>query len=130
VNATAPFDSNDFSTLQEEIKHKWLKIMDFVESNFQRRPDLNAVLFLVGIRELGLIPDKSFTKEQKTRLMSIASCKALSYSGYYTLDGLDPDGWPQWSNAKRLPNLSVIEQENLLRQHLVEYFERESILEF
>jgi hypothetical protein len=130
VNATSPFDSDDFSTLQDEIKHKWFKIMDFVEAHFERRPDLNAVLFLVGIRELGLIPERNFTKEQKTQLMSIASCKVLSYSGYYELEGQDEQGWPQWKNTQKLPNLSVIEQENLLRQHLVEYFEREGILSY
>jgi hypothetical protein len=122
--------TDDISTLQKEIKAKWLQVLDFIEQNFDKKPDLNAVLFLVGIRELGQIPEKPFSKEDKTRLMHIANCKALSYSGYYELQGINREGWPVWENVKPLPNLTLIEQENLLRQHLIEYFEREEIIQF
>ncbi len=122
--------TDDISTLQKEIKAKWMQVLDFIEQNFDKKPDLNAVLFLVGIRELGQIPEKPFSKEDKTRLMHIANCKALSYSGYYELQGINREGWPVWENVKPLPNLTLIEQENLLRQHLIEYFEREEIIQF
>jgi hypothetical protein len=117
-------------TLQQEIKEKWLKILAFVEENFQKKPDLNAILFLIGIRELGVLPDKNFTKEEKVHLMHIANCKVLSYSGYYTQLGFNKKGWPVWENTKPLPNLAYLEQENLLRQHIIEYFESEEILNF
>ena len=70
-------------TLNQEIKHKWLQVVAFIEENFQKKPDLNAILFLIGIRELGELPEKAFTKEEKTRLMHIANCRVLSFSGYY-----------------------------------------------
>ena len=116
--------------LQQEIKYKWLKIIAFIEENFQKKPDLNAILFLIGIRELGILPDKDFTKEEKVHRMHIANCKVLSYSGYYKQVGTNQKGWPVWENQKPLPNLAYLEQENLLRQHIIEYFEQEDIINF
>ncbi len=117
-------------TLNQEIKHKWLQVVAFIEENFQKKPDLNAILFLIGIRELGELPEKAFTKEEKTRLMHIANCRVLSFSGYYEKSGTNKKGWPEWENVKPLPNLNIFEQENVLRQHIIEYFESEDIIQF
>ena len=117
-------------SLQGEIKQKWAKVLDFFEKQFERKPDLNAILFLIGVRELGQLPEKTFTKEEKTRLMHIANCKLLSYSGYYQQVAFNQKGWPIWENVKPLPNLNIFEQENLLRQHIIEYFEQEEIISF
>lgn len=118
------------ANLTQEIKHKWLQVVAFIEENFEKKPDLNAILFLIGIRELGTLPEKAFTKEEKTRLMHIANCRVLSASGYYRKTGVNVKGWPEWENVKSLPNLHLFEQENLLRQHIIEYFESEGIIEF
>ena len=87
----------------------------------QQPRDLNGVLFLIGVQELGK-GHQRFTKEQKQDLMHIAICKVLSYSGYYTLDGLDSDGWPHWRLVKKLPRFDLLEQEKLLKMHVLEYF--------
>lgn len=121
---------NTEATLNQEIKHKWLQVVAFIEDNFQKKPDLNAILFLIGIRELGELPEKTFTKEEKTRLMHIANCRVLSISGYYEKAGTNQKGWPEWENMKPLPNLNIFEQENVLRQHIIEYFESEEIFIF
>lgn len=117
-------------TLNEEIKIKWKQIIDFFELRFEKKPDLNAILFLIGVRELGELPENQFSKEEKTYLMHMANCKLFSYSGYYKLSGKNEKGWPVWENLKPLPSLSLIEQEHLLRQHIVEYFEKEEIITF
>lgn len=119
-----------FTTLTEEIGYEWKQVIQFFETTFQKRPDLNAALFLIGIRELGTLPEKKFSKDEKTHLMHIANCKILSYSGYYIHDGTDENGWPVWKNAKPLPQMSVFEQENLIRQHIIEYFKQEEIITF
>ena len=121
---------NEGLTLNDELRAKWKKVVDFFEDNFQKKPDLNAMLFIIGIRELGELPDKKFSKDEKTYLMHMANCKLFSYSGYYNLGGYDDKGWPVWQNIKPLPALTLFEQENLLRQHIVEYFEREEIIDF
>ncbi|MFM8996105.1 MAG: hypothetical protein ACKOI1_07630 [Bacteroidota bacterium] len=116
--------------LMHEIRDKWLQVVAFVEENFEKKPDLNAILFLIGVRELGELREKPFTKEEKVHLMHIATCKILSYSGYYKHIGFDKNGWPAWENVTPLPNLGYLEQESLMRQHIVEYFETEEIIQF
>ena len=44
---------------------------------------------------------------------------------YYTLDGLDADGWPHWTLQKELPSFDLISQENLLKHYVIEYFRTE-----
>lgn len=116
--------------LLAEINIKWKKVLDFFEARFDRKPDLNAILFLIGVRELGQLPETNFTKEEKTLLMHIANCRVLSYSGYYKQVGINQKGFPVYENALPIPNLSLFEQENLLRQHIIEYFEQEEIINF
>ncbi len=117
-------------TLTQELATKWKKINSFVEENFDKKPDTNALLFLIGMREAGIIPEKKLSKEQKIYLMHIANCKLLSYSGYYELTGVNADGWPVWTNCKKLPPMDIFEQELLLKQHIIEYFEHEEIIDF
>jgi hypothetical protein len=86
--------------------------------------DLNAVLFLIGVNELGQ-GARNFSKEEKQDLMHIGICKALSLSGFYALEGLDKEGWPHWVVVKKLPHFDLLEQEKLLKTHVIEYFEKE-----
>ena len=87
---------------------------------------MNAVLMVIGIRELGTLK-ASFTKEEKVRLMDLAICRIFSSSGYYKLAGVNSKGWPAWEKVQDLPFVDVFEQESLLRQHIVTYFEEEEI---
>lgn len=117
-------------SLNDEIRVRWKQVSDFFEAQFGRKADLNAMLFLIGIREIGELPEKNFSKEEKTYLMHIANCKLFSYSGYYAMTGYDKRGWPVWENLTPLPSLTLLEQESLIRQHIIEYFEREEIIDF
>lgn len=90
----------------------------------KRPKDLNGVLFLIGVQELGKGP-LQFSKEEKQDLMHIAICKVLSYSDYYELEGKDAEGWPHWKPIKKLPRFDLLEQEKLLKMHVLEYFEKE-----
>jgi len=105
-----------------DFERSWQSLLDKLEELIGRRPkDLNAVLFLIGVQELGKgsIP---FSKEEKQDLMHIAICKVLSYSGFYELEGLDEQGWPHWKLVNKPPNFGLIEQEKLLKIHVLEYF--------
>jgi hypothetical protein len=108
-------------------KEKWNQIIEFVTERFDKKPDMNALLFIIGMRELGEIREK-FSKEEKVKLMHIAVCRVLSKSGYYTLEGTDSKGWPHWKKREDLPHLDVFLQESLLRQHIIAYFEDEELI--
>jgi hypothetical protein len=108
------------------LKEKWQSLLQRLGSQFDADPDLNAVLFLLGVRELGKGPMK-FSKDEKQDLMHIAVCRILSRFGYYELDGIDEEGWPHWRLVKPLPPLTLKEQDVLLKQAVLLYFEEEGL---
>jgi len=108
-----------------ELEKRWRELLSVLESKVGKKPgDLNGVLFLIGVQELGKGP-KSFSKEQKQDVIHIAICKVLSLSGFYVLEGHDEDGWPHWKLTGKLPALDFLEQEKLLKMHIIEYFQKE-----
>lgn len=108
-----------------EIDRNWQALLELISKSMGTKPkDLNGVLFIIGVQELGK-GAKHFSKEEKQDLMHIAICKVLSLSGYYELRGTDKDGWPHWKLVKKLPHFDLLEQEKLLKMHVIEYFEKE-----
>lgn len=104
---------------------EWLRVRHFVKDKIGRTdlPDLNAVLFLIGIRELGQVPKDKFSKEQKQDLMHIGVCSILMADGYYRFTGNDQDGWPHFDLQKPVPAKSVKEQEQFLIEKIILYFQ-------
>ena len=108
---------------ENEISASWENLLDQLTTLVGKRPaDLNAVLFLIGVQELGKGPIR-FSKEAKQDLMHIAVCKVLSQRGFYTSDGHDKDGWPMWTLAKPIPQGDLITQEKFLKEHVILYFQ-------
>lgn len=111
-----------------DVNETWKLVTARLETQFGKKLDMNAILLIIGIRELGKVKE-TFTKEEKVKLMHIAVCRIFSPSGYYALRGHNHQGWPQWEKMMDLPFGDVFEQESLLRQHIVNYFEDEEILD-
>jgi hypothetical protein len=108
-----------------ELDRTWACLLSDVEKLIGKKPkDLNGLLFLIGVQELGK-GKQLFSKEEKQDLMHIGICKVLSFSGYYELEGLDKDGWPHWKLVKKLPHFDLLEQEKFLKWQVIEYFEKE-----
>lgn len=108
-----------------DLDRQWTALLKELHQRIGKQPkDLNAVLFLIGVQELGQ-GKASFSKEEKQDLMHIGICKVLSLSGYYSLEGIDKDGWPHWKLIKKLPHFDLSEQDRLLKMHVIEYFETE-----
>jgi hypothetical protein len=107
------------------VKEEWEMILDFFENSFGKRPsEMEPILLMIGVQELGQ-GHAHFTKEQKQDLLHIATCKVLSYSDFYRLEGLDEEGWPHWENVQGIPSLPLKEQEILLKAHIIHYFKTE-----
>lgn len=106
-----------------ELDFEWLRVRHLVKEAFGREnlPGLNAILFLIGIQELGHF-QPSYTKEEKQDLMHIAVCRLLSHDGYYEFAGRDADGWPHYRMVKPVRVKGVEEQERLLKEKAIEYF--------
>lgn len=113
---------------QEDLQIRWWKLEARLLERFGKKPDLEAILFLIGIQELRA-PARKFTKEQKQDLMHIAVCTLLAQSGYYEEEGVDRDGWPHFRQLKALPELGARDQENFLKDHILLYFQNNQFLD-
>ena len=89
----------------------------------KRPKDLQTVLFLIGIQELGKAT-RVFTKEEKQDLIHIGTCRLLSQRGYYEFVGRDEEGWPHYELKASLPSMEKEFQERLLKELSTEYFSR------
>lgn len=107
----------------DDLQARWWKLEEKLMERFGKKPDMEAILFLIGIQEFGQIKRK-FTKEQKQDLMHVAVCSLLAQSGYYELDGTDTEGWPHFRQLRPLPVMNMIEQESFIKDHVLLYFDR------
>ena len=107
--------------IEEDLQVRWLKLRIKLKQKYGIKPDMDGVLLIIGVQELGQGP-QNFTKEQKQDLMHIGVCTILSASGYYHNEGLDDEGWPHFKQLKPLPEYNMIEQENFLKDHALLYF--------
>ncbi len=111
----------------DDLEKQWHDLEQFIEKTFKKKADLQTVLFLIGVQELGR-GAASFSKEQKVDIIHLALCKVLSYSEFYTLLGYDKEGWPIWENSYKLPALDLNTQETLLKQHVIHYFKQNELI--
>lgn len=111
-----------------EIEKKYANIVRFFAKIHGETLDLQSVIFLIGVRELGEGIQK-FSKREKNDLMHIAVCKLLLPYGYYSLESIDQDGWPHYIRNEKIPFLDKDEQKKLLKEAVVQYFDDEAILE-
>lgn len=109
--------------VKDDLQTRWWALEGKILERFGKKPDMEAILFLIGINETGFLQEK-ITKEQKQDLMHVAVCTLLGQSGYYILEGRDEERWPHFKQVKELPVLDMIEQENFLKDHVLLYFEK------
>lgn len=107
---------------KDDLQVRWWQLEAKLTERFGKKPDLETILFLIGIQELGVIK-RRFTKEQKQDLMHIAVCRVLAPSGYYELEKVDKDGWPHYRQLKPIANMNPVDQENFIKDHVLLYFD-------
>lgn len=104
-----------------DIELRFQKLKAHLEQTHGEGMDVQAILFLVGVNELGK-GYKNFTKQEKTDLLHVAICTLLEPYGYYAFKGKDPDEWPHFDLIKPLPELTDKEQQHLIKEALLDYF--------
>lgn len=107
----------------EQLKERWAQLQVKISNQFADGDlmDLDAIIYLVGVQELGQLHRK-FKKDQKLDLMHIAICRLLEPYGYYEFDFVDEEGWPHYKVLETLPNLKAGEQSVLMKDAIVQYF--------
>ncbi len=104
-----------------DLEADWKILIVELEKRFGEALELDAILFLIGLQELGLGYQK-FNKDQKMDVLHVAVCTLLEPYGYYKELGRDEAGWPHWERNQKLPPLKGREQENLMKEAIVGYF--------
>lgn len=106
---------------KEELDKEWNRIIKKVSTDFGMEADMQGVLFLIGVQELGQ-GFRKFKKDEKLEVMHIAICTLLSRYGYYEYEGHDSEGWPHYKFNEELPPLKPAQQHTLMRDAIIEYF--------
>lgn len=111
-----------------DLELRFQELTKKIEGIFGDGLDVQAILFLIGVQELGL-GYKAFKKHEKTDLLHVAICTLLEPHGYYEFEGRDEENWPHFKVLKELPPLTEREQQHLIKEAIIDYFEQNEIFD-
>ncbi|HTA27451.1 MAG TPA: hypothetical protein VK809_06675 [Bacteroidia bacterium] len=114
--------------MDEELQNNWKELVKRIELTFGEGIEIESIILLIGIQELGKGYFKP-SKDEKMDLMHIATCKLLEPLGYFKYTGKDADGWPQWEIVGNLPMLKPGEQKEVMKRAIIEYFKENELAE-
>ncbi len=117
-------------TRDKKLKERWDRLISILNERFSdgETIDVEGVLYLVGLQELGQIHQK-MKKDDNINLIHIGICTVLEPYGYYRFDFYDEEGWPHFELLEALPNLKPGEQSVLIKEALVGYFLKRELIQ-
>jgi len=122
------FSNNYLRGVQDEyFKQQWGTLLLTLEPRFGGDLDMQGILFVVGLQELGH-GFKEYGKDEKMNIMHVAICSLLEPFGYYEYEGLDAEQWPHWKATSKLPSLKPGQQQRLMQEAIIEYFEKGGLI--
>lgn len=112
-----------------QLKERWEQLVTILSNQFAGEEilDLDAIIYLIGVQELGKVHQK-FKKDEKLNLMHIAICRLLEPYGFYEFDFYDQEGWPHYIVKENLPSLKAGEQSILMKEVIVNYFLEKKVI--
>lgn len=113
-----------------QLKERWETLVNLLSDQFSQGEnlDLDAIIYLIGVQELGKI-HQEYKKDEKLNLMHIAICRLLEPYGFYEFDYVDADGWPHYTVKEQLPSLKAGEQSVLMKEAIVNYFLEKDVIQ-
>ena len=107
----------------QKLKERWDHLIALLSDRFSDGEglDVDGVLYLVGLQELGQVHRK-MKKDDNVNLIHVGICTVLEPFGYYRFDYFDEEGWPHFELVEPLPPLKPGEQSLLMKEALVTYF--------
>lgn len=111
--------------MEASLDTAWKALEEQWEKQFGKIPNMEALLFLIGVNEFrGRMPKYKFSKEEKQDLMHVGTCTLMSQYGYYELSHYDEEGWPHFNKINDMHKASLAEQEQMLKMAIVTYFDK------
>jgi len=113
-----------------QLKERWEQLVNILSNQFSQGEDLDldAIIYLIGVQELGKI-HQAYKKDEKLNLMHIAICRLLEPYGFYEFDYVDQDGWPHYTVKEELPPLKAGEQSVLMKKTIVNCFIEKKLID-
>ena len=114
----------------QELKDRWDTLVIILSDKFSdgQALDIEGILYLVGMQELGQVHRK-MKKDDNVNLIHVGICSVLEPYGYYSFDYFDDDGWPHFQLLEPLPPLKSGEQSILIKEALVTYFLKRELIQ-
>ena len=120
------------STMSRDIqlKERWEQLVIILSNQFSQGEDLDldAIIYLIGVQELGKV-HQTYEKDEKLNLMHIAICRLLEPYGFYEFEFFDEEGWPHYKVKEELPPLKAGEQSVLMKEAIVNYFLEKELID-
>lgn len=110
----------------KDLESRWKSLVKKLNHAFDADLEIQGILFLIGVQELGKGPQK-LKKDDKVAMMHIATCTLLEPYGYYIYRGIDDDGFPHWEVNEQLPYLNAGQQLALMKSAILDYFEKNGL---
>lgn len=112
---------------ENDLQQRWMKLESALEKRLGIKPDLDAILLFIGIRESGL-PPKVLSEMEKINLKQMAVCTILVPARYYELFWVDDFGWPHFKQLQREPEMTMPERAAFLKPYLIIYAEKHRLI--
>ena len=110
--------------MDQAFQERWWTLEAMMVEKFGKKPNMETMLYLIGINEFrGRTPKMKFSKEQKQDLMHVGVCTLLAQADYYELKGYDEEGWPHYEEKNKVGAATLVEQEHLLKELMLHYFD-------
>ena len=106
------------------LQQRWSLLKRWTLSRFGKEADLEGLLFLVGIQELGKGFDPDLDKSKKEQILLEGTYCVLETLGYYERIGMEDNGHWIWEQTSQLPpDLSKEAEERILRKAVLRYLD-------
>lgn len=114
----------------KKLKERWDQLLIVLTERFSdgEALDVEGVLYLIGLQELGQVHQK-MKKDDNVNLIHVGICTVLEPYGYYRFDFFDEEGWPHFELLEALPPLKPGEQSILIKEALVAYFLKRELIQ-
>ncbi|MFW5972571.1 MAG: hypothetical protein ACOCTG_01150 [Bacteroidota bacterium] len=114
------------ATFDEHTGAAWDELIESLSLRFGREITLEAVLFLIGIQTRGRGYEPDLARDMKQNIIMEGTFAAFATLGAYEQVGMDEEGAWIWKRvAAPTPNLSIEDQERLLKLAVLRYFSEE-----
>lgn len=107
---------------------EWQALQNKLKERFDTEMDHDAILFMIGLQELGK-DHRKYKKDEKLEVMHIGVCTVMEPYGFYGYRGRDEDGWPHWELKEQLPHLDAKQQNKLMNEAIIDYFKKTGFLD-